>query len=376
MRLRWLAALWLAVVGGRLHAQDANPVYQSGSNSNTHFRLDAVLRQEWTKDIWVSETETRNEDRWRIQARPRVEFGTNSFTVGVGGEFNYSSDENTKVIDPVTLQETKPPLIRDNYKSREARLDLAFARIEPVRWLRLDGGRFVMPVGVTEMIWDRDLRPQGGALTLQSKDANGVQRFSVTGLYATGSHVFDDTDVDMFLGSAQATFPGAQDSSFQLVGSYIGWKKPNNLETMIRRQNTRVGGLIVNDYRVIDFVARLKQGGTMPVELVADMSWNTAVSNDRKGIWLVGALGGKQSRLRAEYTFADVDKDATLAAYDTDDFFWGTGWKGHRLDLGSETSDKTSIHLVGQLMEFKDSPDEDERVHYDKRFRIEMRVHY
>jgi hypothetical protein len=276
----------------------------------------------------------------------------------------------------VTLQETKPPLIRDNYKSREARLDLAFARIEPVHWLRLDGGRFVMPVGLTEMIWDRDLRPQGGALTFQSKDANGVQRFSVTGLYATGSHVFDDTNVDMFLGSAQATFPGAQDSSFQLVGSYIGWKNPNNLETMIRRQNTRVNGLIVNDYRVIDFVARLKQGGAMPVEIVADMSWNTAVSHNRKGIWLVGALGGKQSRLRAEYTFADVDKDATLAAYDTDDFFWGTGWKGHRVDLGSETSDKTSLHLVGQLMEFKDSPDEDERNHYDKRFRIEIRVHY
>src|SRR5512144_3233839 len=99
MRLRCLAALWLAVVAGQLSAQDTTPVYQgSSSTSNTRFRLDAVLRQEWTKDIWVSETETRNEDRWRIQARPRVEFGTNTFTVGVGGEFNYSSDENTKVI--------------------------------------------------------------------------------------------------------------------------------------------------------------------------------------------------------------------------------------------------------------------------------------
>jgi hypothetical protein len=376
MRLRWLAPLWLAVVAGQTSAQDATSVYQSGSKSNTRFRLDAVLRQEWTKDIWVSETETRDENRWRIQARPRVEFGTNSFTLGVGGEFDYSSDENTKVIDPVTLQETKPTTIRDNYKSREARLDLAFARIEPVRWLRLDGGRFVMPVGLTEMIWDRDLRPQGGALTLQSKDSNGIQRFSVTGLYSTGSHVFDDTNVDMFLGSAQATFPGAQDSSFQLVGTYVGWKNPNDLESMIRRQNTRVDGLILHDYRVIDFVARLRQGGNMPVEIVADMSWNTAVSQKRKGIWLAGALGGKQSRIRAEYTFANVDRDATLAAYDTDDFFWGTGWKGHRVDVGSETSDKTSLHVVGQLMEFKDSPDADEREHYDKRLRLEIRVHY
>jgi Putative porin len=360
----------MALLGGTLAAQDASPVYQQPSN--TRFRLDAVLRQEWTKDIWVSDTETRDENRWRIQVRPRVEFGTQTFTLGVGGEFDYSSDENTK-----TATGGKPALIRDNYKSREARLDLAFARIEPFHWLRLDGGRFEMPVGVTEMIWDRDLRPQGGALTLQAKDEAGISRFSVTGLYSTGSHVFEDKNVDMLMGSVQATFPGAADSSFQLVGSYVEWRNPNNLETMIRRQNSRVAGDITNDYRVVDAVARIKQGGNVPVQIVADMSWNTAVSNDRRGLWLAAVLGGiKTSRLMAEYTFASIDKDATLAAYDTDDFFWGTGWKGHRLDLGSQTSDKTSLHVVGELMKFKNSPDPDERNHNDRRLRLEIRVHY
>ncbi len=370
MKLRSLATLWLALLGATLAAQDAAPVYQQPSN--TRFRLDAVLRQEWTKDIWVSDTETRDENRWRIQARPRVEFGTQTFTLGVGGEFDYSSDENTK-----TATGDKPALIRDNYKSREARLDLAFARIEPFHWLRLDGGRFEMPVGVTEMIWDRDLRPQGGALTLQAKDEAGISRFSVTGLYSTGSHVFEDKNVDMLMGSVQATFPGAADSSLQLVGSYVEWRNPNNLETMIRRQNSRVAGDITNDYRVIDAVARIRQGGNVPVQIVADMSWNTAVSSDRKGLWLAAVLGGiKTSRLVAEYTFASIDKDATLAAYDTDDFFWGTGWKGHRLDLGSQTSDKTSLHVVGELMKFKNSPDPDERDHNDRRLRLEIRVHY
>jgi Putative porin len=370
MRLRSLAALCLVFSAKALAAQDAAPVYQQPSN--TRFRLDAVLRQEWTKDIWVSDTETRDEHRWRIQARPRVEFGTQTFTLGVGGEFNYSSDENTK-----TETGEKPALIRDNYNSRDARLDLAFARIEPFHWLRLDGGRFEMPVGVTEMIWDRDLRPQGGALTLQAKDQAGVSRFSVTGLYATGSHVFDDKKVDMLMGSAQATFPGAADSSFQLVGTYVEWRNPNNLESMIRRQDSRIDGDFTKDYRVIDAVARIKQGGNMPLQIVADMSWNTAVSDKRRGLWLAAVLGGiKTSRLMAEYTFASIDKDATLAAYDTDDFFWGTGWKGHRLDLGSQTSDKTSLHVVGELMKFKDSPDPDERDHNDKRLRLEIRVRY
>jgi hypothetical protein len=63
--------------------------------------------------------------------------------------------------------------VRDNYKSRDARFDLAFGRLEPASWIRIEGGRFEMPVRLTEMIWDRDLRPQGGALTLGVRTTRG-----------------------------------------------------------------------------------------------------------------------------------------------------------------------------------------------------------
>src|SRR6185369_1600904 len=92
--------------------------------------------------------------------------------LGVGGDFIYSSDENTAV--PAGLRTR--PLVRDNYDSRDARVDLAFARFEPVSWLRVEGGRFEMPLGLTEMIWDRDLRPQGGALTLEAHDVGAARR--------------------------------------------------------------------------------------------------------------------------------------------------------------------------------------------------------
>ena len=49
----------------------------------------------------------------------------------------------------------------------------------------------------------------------------------------------------------------------------------------------------------------------------------------------MGATGVSRGQL--DYTYAKVDKDATLAAYNTDDFFWGTGWEGHRVDLGLTT---------------------------------------
>lgn len=353
-----------------VHAQDQDQdqnVYQK-QKSSFGFHADALVRQEWTQDIFISTTDTSNQQRRLFRLKPRVEFGGDRFALGVGGEFNYGSDKN---VDP------KPTLLRDNYDSRDARVDLAFARIEPVRWLRLDGGRFKMPVAFTEMIWDRDLRPQGAALTLQSKDPEGIARFGLTGMWSKGGHVFDDEAVELLLGSAQATFPGQGDSSLQVVGSFLYWKDASSLEPMIRRQNTRVLGEITGDYRVVDLVARVRTASQTPLQLVANYCWNTAIDDANKGLWLAAVLGSiDTSRIRLEYTFASVDKDATLAAYSSDDFFWGTGWRGHRGEISSRTSEKSSIAVVGQLQQFKDSPRPEERDHWVKRIRVELRANY
>jgi hypothetical protein len=359
--------LCLGLVAAQATAQEPAPVYQTKKTSYG-FHVDTLFRQEWTQDIFVSKDEFKDEQRRLIRVRPRVEFGSSSFMLGVGGDFSYGSDQN---VDP------KPALVRDNYDSRDARLDLAFGRIEPARWLRLEGGRFVMPVGLTEMIWDRDLRPQGGALTLEHKDPAGIARAGITGLWSRGGHVFDDDHTSMLLISGQLTLPGQKDSSVQFIGSYLRFEDVKTLESMIRRQNTRVFGELVKDYRVVDIVARVRTASEMPLQLVADYCWNTAVSASNKGLWLGAAIGSiKTARARGEYTYAKVDKDATLAAYTTDDFFWGTGWQGHRAELASKMSDKASVHVIGQLQKFKDSPKPEEREHNVKRLRVEIRASY
>ena len=68
-----------------------------------------------------------------------------------------------------------------------------------------------------------------------------------------------------------------------------------------------------------------------------------------------------------------MDRDATLAAFATDDFFWATGWEGHRVDIGRGSGASTSFHAIGQLQRFKDSPRPEERDHWVKRFRLELR---
>lgn len=360
----FLLALTLPVVA---LGQEPAPQYQT-QKSDFAFHLDALVRQEWTQDIFEATDLFRDEQRRRFRALPRVEFGSDRFKLGVGGDFNYSSDEN---VDP------KPALLRDNYDSRDARLDLAFARIEPLEWLRIEGGRFAMPLGLTEMIWDRDLRPQGAALTVQTKDAAGRPRFTATALGARGSHVFEDQDVEMLAGSARISLFGQSESSLELVGSYLDFRKLETLEPMIRRQNTRTLGLVAGKYRILDGVVRLSSSTDPKLQLVANYCVNTGADADNKGLWLAGVIGSLvTSRARAEYTYARVDKDATVAAYATDDFFWATGWEGHRGELASKAAEKWTVHAIGQLMRFKDSPRPEEREHWVKRLRLELRASF
>ncbi len=359
----------LVLVAASSAAQDE--VYQADKKYSFRLVGDALAREEWTRDIFVSATQTRKEDRWRLQARPRVEVGLGKLVMGVGGDFNYSKDENTKLA-PGAFQ-----LYRDNYSSRDARVDLAFASLKPAPWVQVQGGRFVMPIPFTEMIWDRDLRAQGGALTLAVRDRGPVRRLGVTGLWSRGSHVFDDGSTTLFTTAADLDLRLGESTSLELMAAWMDWSKINDLEPRIRRQNTRVGGQFVFAYQVLDFVARLRFGGMVPVQLVGDLCLNTKVDEKRRGIWAAAVLGSLRTTVvRGEYAFADVENDATLGAYGADDFLWTTGWKGHRLDLGGRLTDNASLHLVGQLQQFYGSPRPAERDLWVKRVRAELRFSF
>jgi len=349
------------------------PAAVQGQQQKQAFRFagDALGRYEWTRDI-PGKNGLVNEDRYFLQARPRVELSLGPIELGAGGAFNYSDVEN----DVPPPGQIAVSLVRDNFRSRDARLDLAWGKLTmgPVV---AQGGRFLMPLPVTEMIWDQDLRPQGGAVALRLSPESSTTRFALHGIYATGSHVFEDESV-MFGGAAELSFVSGQDSSLQLVGSYLQFEDLEEVDFPIRRQNTLgVAGRFLNEYRVVDVVARLGRGGQMPVELVANYCWNTALDEDNRGLWISASLGNLgTSRARAEYTYAKIDADATVAAFNTDDFYWGTGWEGHRADLGTGTVKSSSVHAIAQWQRFKDSPDPAVREQWVTRYRLEWRMSF
>ncbi|MBX7186007.1 MAG: putative porin [Vicinamibacteria bacterium] len=338
---------------------------------------DIIIRQEWTDDFFTKPDPVPSH-RTRFWIRPKFEVETSMLRMGLGIDASYSTDKNLEpegVARPLAL-------IRDNYISRDIRLDLAYLGTN-LGAIKVDVGRMPMPFRLTNMVWDQDLRIQGGAAqwTLyQGKTAEPMVKAS--GIYSRGSHVFADSKdpEGSSLGEGVTIKGGSLDLGFgenkrvDLTGTYLEFDKLNFLETKIRRQNTRVAGALVKEYAVIDVVLRFRTDAPFPMQLLVNGARNRKTETLRDGFWATAVFGSlTDGKVRGEYTYAKVDRDVTVAAYAGDDFFWGTGWLGHKAEIAIAQNPKASFHVIGQMQQFKDSANPAERSHWLKRLRLEVR---
>ena len=377
MKCPLVAATSLVVlaVSSPASAQDPTAVYQK-KNEAFGFAGDTIARYEWTRNIPLAAVgeqpfELTDQNRYVLLARPRIEINVGPFEAGVGGAFNYSDDINYETPAGLT-----PPLIRDNFNSRDARLDLAWGKLKlgPVSVV---GGRFLMTIPFTEMIWDRDLRPQGGAATVTLGDAASPARLRLHGIYAIGSHVFED-ESEMYGGAGRdrTRAPGRGDAS--VLGQ---------LPRVRRAQQARPADPAPEHPRRRPDRARVQGGrhrrppgprrpGADAARVRLLLEHRGRDRTTRASGWprSLGAIGVSPAEL--QYTYAKVDKDATVAAFATDDFFWGTGWEGHRGDLGISTHKNNSLHAIAQWQRFKDSPDPLVSQQWVTRYRLEWRTQF
>ena len=338
---------------------------------------DIIIRQEWT-DNFFTKPDPVPSKRTRFWIRPKFEIETSMLRMGLGIDASYSTDNNLEpenVALPLTL-------IRDNYISRNIRLDIAYLGTN-LGAAKVDAGRMPMPFRLTNMIWDQDLRIQGGAAQwtlFQGSTAEPMVKAS--GIYSRGSHVFADSadPKGSSLGEGVTIKGGSLDLGYgenkriDFSGTYLAFDKLDLLEAKIRRQNTRVGGVLVKEYAVVDLILRFRTNAPFPMQVVVDGARNRKTHTLRDGFWVTAVLGSLvNGKVRGEYTYAKVDRDVTVAAYAGDDFFWGTGWLGHRAELAFAQNARATFHVIGQMQQFKDSANPAERSHWVKRLRLEAR---
>ncbi len=271
--------------------------------------------------------------RGRFEVRPEVGFQfSERFRIGVRGIGSLGTDQNSD-----------NSLNFDNYRSRGAWIERYYLEARPGNFV-LDAGAFGMPLLATEMLWDHDIQTPGAAVSYELKTGGAsTLLLSAAGFYGPQSQG-DHTRI----GAGQAVWrTGDRDRlELQVAASY--WQfEPDDLKLFFAdgrpnliRQNYASGRDLLSDYRIADVIVRLRFAlGTVPVLVSLDGLKNFGVRGAAKedgeaeafeGSLTLGRVG-TPGDWRFFYTFQYVERDALIGAYNTDDWWFHTWYRGHRI---------------------------------------------
>lgn len=273
--------------------------------------------------------------RGRFEVRPEVGFQLSErFRIGVRGIGRLGTDHNSD-----------NSLNFDNYRSRGASIERYYVEARPGDFV-IDAGTFGMPLLASEMLWDHDIQTPGAAVSYELKTGGASSLiFSGAGFY--GPHSQGD---HTRIGAGQAVWRAGDRDRLELqVAASYWYFDPEDLKLFFAggrpnfiRQNyaNAPGNGLLSDYRIADIIVRLRFPlGAVPVLVGLDGLKNFGVRGVAKQDGEAEAfeanltLGrvGTPGNWRFFYTFQYVERDALIGAYNTDDWWLHTWYRGHRL---------------------------------------------
>lgn len=270
------------------------------------------------------ETRQRERFRFRIGVRTAIAEGLDfNFRLGSGDAADVTSTNQT-----LTDFWNRKPINIDQ-------LSLAWTP-QRAKALTLGFGKYGYPVTRTQMVWDDDVNWEG---TYEQVSATrGPVSFRLVGVQSPINDVAADDDAFMFGQYGQIGFR-VGGHAVQLSIADYAFKEADQIavaldaRTAIRTQNTnalrrnaerRVIGF-QSGYNTVDTIAQVTFNtgrAQYPLIALADFVVNTKAANDDgSGLWLVGTYGraATPKTFSTSYTFARVERDAVLSAYNFSD---------------------------------------------------------
>ncbi len=323
-------------------ARGQEPQYFEAPPEKPHFVFawDALLRYDS-----ISHLRARPDiERGRFEVRPELDLVfSDRFRIGVRAVGDYGTDENSQNIRNF-----------DNYRSRGASIERYSLEAKPGGWT-LRAGKFGMPLVSTEMLWDHDIQTLGLAIaheipagkstfTLAAASFYGPQRERDHTVIGAGQLVWRTGDPDRF--------------AMDVAASYWHFEPDLNVQDF-KRQNyvVLVGDTLeyLSRYRIGDAILRLRFAAAgLPVTVTLDGSRNFGVrgaaegdADAFEGSFALGRLGSPGD-WRVFYTYQYVEQDAELGAYNTDDWWFHSWYRGHR--AGVAITILPRVFLQGSVM--------------------------
>lgn len=241
-----------------------------------------------------------------------------------------------------------------------------------LRWLAGQGGalqlgKAPLPLQLSPMLWDDDLRPLGASLRWQGP-AGDFNRWQVD----LGAFEPDPlAERGTRLGAIQAGFHWREGAPLS-AGLLLGYLDYSGLDHFSRaglgRGNTLVGGRYRDDFRLLDLQLYLRRRlNEKSLEGRLDLVRNLGAAADDRGTRASLVYGDRftQPGWELGWAWERMQRNAVLAAVTADDWWFHTASRGHMPWLGYGFEGGWSVRLAA-FIETRDGLDEQtERVLLD-----------
>lgn len=281
-------------------------------------------------------------NRGRFELRPEVDFVTSDrFRLGVRGVFDYGTEPNSA-----------NDLYWDNYVSRGAYVDRYYLFWTPGAWT-VRAGAFAQPIVASEMLWDHDIQTPGAAVSyVDTLSPTSSLTFTAAGFYSP-QHYGDES----ILGAGQVVWNSGEEGRLAIQASASFWNLDmRNVAPQYHRENRVVfvnGDLEYESrFQLLDLLVKLQfPVAGLPVTVSLDGIHNFGAvgtgPNAYEASVTVGSVG-TPATWRAFFVYQYVGRDALVGAYNTDDWWFHSWYRGVRTGLAITILPR--VFLQGSVM--------------------------
>lgn len=238
----------------------------------------------------------------------------------------------------------------DNERSDDIGIDQAWLRWRVGEHASLDVGKAPLPLALTPMLWDPDLRPRGAVFS----HSRSVRTFDKVHWSVSALDVDHPLADGPRLYAAQLGWHWREGAplSFSAVGSYLAFGRLDPLARAgLARGNPVRNGRYLDDYRLADVQLALRrnpQGEGNALEFRVDAVRNLGASRAADGARASLTWGGTRARQwEAAYAYQRIQSAAVLAAANSDDWWFHAGTRGHMASLAYAFDDIWGMRFTG-----------------------------
>jgi polyhydroxyalkanoate synthesis regulator phasin len=319
---------------------------------------------------WVKKTKFTGDFRLRYQGeetdndnKPHRSRGRIRLRAGVGTQINEHWAAGFGICSGGANPRSSLQTFDNNFEIGDLRLDYAYAKYRPLKFLDITGGKFKNPLWQARtFLWDSDIRPEGLAMGLSHKISPEIQVFSTLVYFILDEFSNDTADPVMWAFQPGIKWNFTDKNYLKLAGAYYAPDNliGNNFPYSAGTNSTDAAGKLVNDYKALTVDMELGFGFKEPIPFIALLGQYVSSSadddidldghKDNEG-WLLGIKFGdkKVSNLgdwQVVYNYRYLERDAWPDFLCHSSFYNGsTNAKGNEIAVSFGISKNVNIVL-------------------------------